>query len=1074
MKKLIKLVNNHTLFVEGASTREEAAAILAKQTDVTPLGLMFRESGTLALNIAEGKVLNVPFRKIRIDDPHVVVNNVMLEDGDNTVSGLGIGVPDDALRLHCAFEALKSGMPYNWDTFLTQYCGDLEKIGSLLLDHVDTARIDGLMAQVITDPRVGYDEVGLNVTTMEKLHHRLSKIYETLKDVDTLDGMWILMERNPVVGPKGARWVKLRLLKSAPSNKWLVNAAAWKIEHDGDEDGDSGFGGVSKCPMFGAVAPLPEFPTLVLVERDDRPEVKVAEPVSTVMNMMARELTGAQHMMFHGLARATAVRITNKYEDPMERLAAFDRAYCRVFGIYHPMAEGVFDKRKDEDGSNDFLALTKTMESMLKGGRIDPEPFTPFLTDDLQKDLVKTLDACGNTTNLARGTAFGRLLMAGDNGRVRAFGFIVDALASLEIAPEAMIPALQADAVGEKLLPIPLPQQSKKKTRTPWVLTLEVNKPTNIKEVFEGITFQGKPVLKVVGMAELADGTIEVGLRLLPVWKPNSPCPAFSVIIPKITKVAGTDEHKLLELPGMQCRMFCPIFRMEGENIVLVDLKLWFTDIVKQAIESFSRRMGKSINQEKLQQHMDRQIRKAIRDLVIINNDDAGKREAMVRMSEYRVEISNENDTISGKWSQREQLLTKINEMGFDIVMTSKNKPGSIVTKAWKLGRPRFLFAINPFAAHLDKKREVEPREIRKALDLANPIPMPLKAEGCAVPPVLAKCITMLNVMVGDLPGWNVFEHNGETFCFDTLLTTAAGVEKLAIKKLGFQASDAEERDRIIEKLIREGFSTDDIKVEEVNESLGNGLSITTYDIVAVGPVEDIGKIKATVGPIKGVMNPVHFQLFAVNPDGSKTEIDLVVPHTTVVKKRAVDAVLTMGAIKAGITEIDPTLTVEEHTTQVEAALDEKGYRKDGKQQIIAVVDGNEIVLGDAIVGPLPFFRPVQTGRATFDIRTGANGIKVPYHAMIMAKRDITTNQQGHKIVDRITFHNTPDWVSEDFAQIVNTRKEVKKAMAETVLADTQQQTVNVVERVEKLAEVKAGASTLPYDENDPFAGIGV
>ncbi len=44
--------------------------------------------------------------------------------------------------------------------------------------------------------------------------------------------------------------------------------------------------------------------------------------------------------------------------------------------------------------------------------------------------------------------------------------------------------------------------------------------------------------------------------------------------------------------------------------------------------------------------------------------------------------------------------------------------------------------------------------------------------------------------------------------------------------------------------------------------------------------------------------------------------------------------------------------------------------------------------------------------------------------------------------------------------------------MAETALSD-EERTVTVVERVEKLAEVKTAASILPYDENDPFAGIG-
>ena len=74
------------------------------------------------------------------------------------------------------------------------------------------------------------------------------------------------------------------------------------------------------------------------------------------------------------------------------------------------------------------------------------------------------------------------------------------------------------------------------------------------------------------------------------------------------------------------------------------------------------------------------------------------------------------------------------------------------------------------------------------------------------------------------------------------------------------------------------------------------------------------------------------------------------------------------------------------------------------------------IELGSAVTGMLPFFRPSQTGRSTVDIRIGEYGIKVPYHAMIMA--------------GGVDFHNTPGWVSGDMAEILRTRKSVLQVKA--------------------------------------------
>jgi hypothetical protein len=323
----------------------------------------------------------------------------------------------------------------------------------------------------------------------------------------------------------------------------------------------------------------------------------------------------------------------------------------------------------------------------------------------------------------------------------------------------------------------------------------------------------------------------------------------------------------------------------------------------------------------------------------------------------------------------------------------------------------RFIWSINPFANLLDAKRKVEPREIRKGLEFCNPITPPLKTKGSKVPAALAQVITTLNVAVMDLEGLNVFKgSDGEYFCFDTLLVTKSGVEKLKIKKLIFHADEEEQKNRIVQKLQAEGLQ---VEVEELYESDGNGLHHMSFDIVAIGEIEDIGKIKSCVGPIKGVMNVAPFQLF----DADGKEIDIIVPHTTVVKKRALDAVNYMMAANAGLTEIDPD-------NQPELEVIKKK---------ITTEDGT--VLGEFISGPLPFFRPVQTGRCTTDIRTGANGIKVQYHTMIMA--------------GGVDYHNTPEWVKQDFAQLIECRAAVKKEMAARALAAQEEEAPMPTEYVE-------------------------
>ena len=1003
MKNLIKLVGNHTLFVAGADDRVSAANILEEMTTASPIGLMFRGAGTLALNTGD-KVLNVPYRKVRLDDPHITFQNVKLEHEGIDIPGVGIGLPDDMVRLHSAFVAARDGMPYNWDIFLKQYLGDLEKIGSLFFDMVDTAVIDGMQGQVITHPQVGEDEVGLNVATMKRLHKALIAAgHEELKPRDTLEGMWILLQRYPVVSPTGGRWVKLVMIRGAASDKILVNARTWKEMHDGDEDGDSGYIGIGREANFGELGPEVKYPELKVIERDDLPETRTADPIQTVMNMRARDLIGPQHNFFHTLARAASTR------DGVD----FHETYDKVFDIYHPMAEGVFDKRKDEGGSEDFAKLVEVMETHLEGGRIEVEAFRPFISTNQFTNLSNILESVSYSTRSSRTTAFGRILAGGNTAKDRAFAFIADALVGQGISPDKMLEALQKDAVGEEILRIPLPQKSNQQQSVRKPIKMEVKQVMEkVNDVFEGITFRGKRVLQVLDSDTMTDGTTRVKVRVIPVWRPTMRCVDIVLTIPKMDKVDGAKDHRILTLDNLQPRIFTPVFRMVGENLVMDDVKVWYSRVIATGIQEFAKMKMRNLEANRMQKYMDRHIRSAVRDLVAMNtkDPDTAKRELLIRMFEYRVEINSKSvinqekiqmvdgDNISTVLSEYEVMLTKLNELGFDIATTSKNKPGTIVTKAWKHGISRFTWATNPFANFLDMKRRVEIREIRKALELANPIEPPLRTMGCRLPEELKKVLTVLDVAVMDLKGLNVFEGSDGPFCFDTLLVCPSGVEKLKLKHLYFHAEDKEQMLAIVGKMKNEGISG--IEIEEVIESMGEGLHHVAYDITANNPIEDVGKIKAAVGPIKGVMNPVPFQLF----DENGKEIDIIVPHDTIIRKRAVDALQYMMAANAGTKEIDPDNQVI----------------LDVVKSIVVMEDGE--LLGEAIVGPLPFFRPVQTGRSTADIRTGMNGVKVQYHTMIMA--------------GGVDFSNTPTWASEDFAQVVNTRIALKALIEENAKED--------------------------------------
>ena len=159
-------------------------------------------------------------------------------------------------------------------------------------------------------------------------------------------------------------------------------------------------------------------------------------------------------------------------------------------------------------------------------------------------------------------------------------------------------------------------------------------------------------------------------------------------------------------------------------------------------------------------------------------------------------------------------------------------------------------------------------------------------------------------------------------------------------------------------------------------------------------------------------MNVIPHRLFAVNPDGSRIEIDLVLPGSTVRKKEGLDAFLYLLAAKAGIGEIDSDFDPHQLGAEIRARLAERGLDPDGMQPIVALhPDGTKGVIGQAVTGVLPFYRPVQTGFSQFKVKSGERGIKVQTHAMLMA--------------GEVEF-DIPVAVKAEFAQTVECRRQVK------------------------------------------------
>jgi hypothetical protein len=994
-----RLKNQYLLVVPGVSDPSDLEAIRSRLLDSGPAPVAFRDGGIVPMG-----GFKIPVRKVELAE--LVIQSVQLDQEGLVSPAVAIRLPLDLARVQAAWERSvnahdPNAVDYDWELFFKQYREDLgQSAGRLLQNWVMATRLNGLMAQAVSDIRLRENEVGLGVKTARRLQKLLAQEVEPMiGELESIDGLLLILERFPTASSDGARECVLRVLADRPEEQVLVNPKTWQLLQGGDEDGDLAHIGLAGLVRFGESRKLELFPEitefngepvleqLVIGWKPATPE----EAVARVMGMYIKDLVGLLHHTFHCVARAAAVNHAIKY-DPSEQKRRIRNVYTRIFDeIYFGLAENVFDAKKTDGSLTNLYGLAEGLQEGVDGGMLKPVCFAPFVPEEKRELLIGMLHLAGNSIGTTRQTGFGRLVAAGSK-MPKSADRIIAAILDQGIPVDQVISRLQQDALGERLLILNRPRRnngggSEFEEAVPGS---DRSLDWRISESFT-LLWRDKTVMKVVQRGnDKNTGRPLIKLEIVPWWRvAQVDLPAWRVMIDlPITRVISRDGHAVVFLGGSE-RIFRPVWTVDDHTgeVVLWDLERSLTEALKLAVAKLSNAKGR-MSETRVENILQKTVRSWVNKLPL-----GGEKEQLIRRFQFEVDTRVPDDIgVQARWDVQEKILTHLSTRGFDVLSTSKNKPGAFVMKAGSDGLPSYLQAINPFARYLDGKRRVEPLEIRQSLDLFAPSPLSVSALGTKVPEVLQQSVVELNVAIFDC-NLNMFEDGkGGTFCHDTLIGCPSIIEKTALAGLDLVAEDEQEKDRIVAGLMEEGIGINAIEVVPESVSLGEGLWRTQFRITVRCMIEDIGKIKSTVGPIKGIPNVVLMQLFSRAADSSPLEqLDLIIPRDTVLRKKALDLVLYLLAQKKGVRQVDPTLSLEELVALL------------GTEELTEIVDETGRVLGRALVGKLPFFRPNQTGRSQFKLRGGKNGVRIHCHAQIMAGVDFAT----------------PEFVNQEFVQIV-------------------------------------------------------
>lgn len=766
-------------------------------------------------------------------------------------------------------------------------------------------------------------------------------------------------------------------------------------------------------------------------------EARYLDAVQAVRNMMIKELTGMLTHDMTCLARALAAQRAKGLSTAEQRARMMEDTLNEVYPITNVLIQQVMNAKKVVGGLEGLTGIADALQEMVAGNVVEVTAFKPFLPDELYERLKRLLAELGGTIEAIRDTAFGRLLACGR--KITEGGHqLVDDLIGHGYGPLGLVRLLELDSMGEI---IPMPRGEVFEDETPFdeddlagppeqdTLCLVREPATDLASIFTGIRLYSgdgnhEELFEVAPeLLKQKDGALALVVRVRPRWlkeqkgkneQLRDKTVRMEITVPQVVPLPQTDTgHMLITLPHTPRRLYRPRFHpSRGESgYWQEDVYVFLQELVAEALQ----KLGKRRSVRKAEVTFNNHLGEGIRKLPL-----ATPEECMVRRYEYEV-IVEPSGRIAVDWEVRGALLLALARAGYDILTTSKNHPGHIVTKAGKYGVAPFIAALNPFALYGQGKRRSEGREQRKALTLMYPEPPLLLRPDMPLPGFLLQCLTNLRVLIANVDQLNQWAREGYLpLCFDTLLACPSALEKLALKSLLFKAEDQEALEQLLVQLKADSLTHDPPFL--VWEASGDGLQTCEWRVRVHGPLTCLGKIKAAVGPIKGVMTLMPLQLFTA--DGEP--IDLVICWDTIDGKEGLDAYLYAIFTGAGV---DPVVVMallnRIHAGDPEALKELIALAREQEpnaRQPVRVVyeDGRpDSEAGEGLVGWLPFYRPVQTTPREFKQRGGNQGIKFPWHAMLMARTGVG------QAVD----WQTPDWQHEEFDSVVSTRALANKKM---------------------------------------------
>lgn len=1029
--------NGYQCFVPGVFTtlnRSAVEAALSGVPDFLPLLLALTGGGRIKMEPVEVKKGTAIQHAFDLPVPAADWGQLYMEPVVNEagVKGLLIRLPGHLACLHAAWTAYRTEQPYSWTRFLIDYQRGLGEGAGDLLARLENSRFDGIQMQSDADPRLAPEIqpngkqryfVGMGPETARWFLAGMRERHPDLEGRESLAGAMLLLVRFPTVYRQSGIWVEVVILTDRPEGKIYHDPVVWAELQDGDDDGDLAYLGIGRQRVrFQPERALPVYPELVLganevllaglVELKGVPS-SVETDVLALRNARLKELTGTITYVMKSLGYTYANRQAEQATDVAGRVAAKIAAFHEAYAVASVLVSGALDMKKEEGAKDGVARFAQAMQAAMTGKLLDIRPFAPFLPAEkhpgifatLEKMVAATTDSSNQPSlRAARESAYGQYVVSA-NHLTRSGGFIVDRMVGAGVPRERVWDALTEDALGITACPLAVPKPPKKRKETVPIAVRATALATTLPEIFSTLTWEGQPLFAVDGVRETADCT-QVTVRFSPRWKWwfDAARPLTMVLsLPRTQALAGSlHGHTVAWLNRKNPRLYMPIFRWAMGQPVRVDL----CQYLQEAVMSVLAGMNGQERAQSLRPKIQRSLQEAITRLV-----PSTAKERLVRRYEARVEVPEQTprDFVVEE-EIRARLLAALATSGWDILTTSKNHPGTVVTWTGKHGVPSYILAVNPFEGHDMKKRRNEKRELRLALPLATPeAPVVTMVGQAALPEYLGECITNLTVAVGDLTGVNYYQGTNGGFGYDALICCPSALKKLALRELVIVAKNETDRDALLERLEGEGLTVESVDwTETVAE---DGYTRGRWEIRVAGPIEDGGKIKACVGPLKGVMSVIPVQLYDANGEA----IDLVVPFETLKKKKGVSVWLTLLCQAAGITAVDPGEALESLVARLAVAIGDM----DPRTVVHALhTDGTErcYPLGLMLTGQLPFFRPEQTTRQTARLKLGRRGIKMQPHAALLAR-----DEEGNMLT-----WDTDEAAREAFQAILVAREELK------------------------------------------------